>query len=76
VLFGVFEICWIRHDFSFLLLALGFWLPAVTNRLSPRWGLSIGRSSHGLRRGLHSSAASRLKPDFNFRTYGILEGIP
>jgi len=29
--------------------------------LSPRWGSSILHSAHGLRRGLHSFAASRLR---------------
>jgi hypothetical protein len=32
--------------------------------LSPRWGLSVSRFPHGLRRGLHSYAASRLKRGF------------
>jgi hypothetical protein len=32
--------------------------------LSPRWGLSVSRFSHGLRRGLHSYAALRLKLGF------------
>ena len=32
--------------------------------LSPRWGLSVSRFPHGLRRGLHSYAALRLKRGF------------
>jgi hypothetical protein len=36
----------------------------VREYLSPRWGLSVFPAlPHGLRRGLHSIAASRLKPD-------------
>ncbi len=30
--------------------------------LSPRWGLLVSAFPHGLRRGLHSYAATRLKP--------------
>ena len=32
--------------------------------LSPRWGLSVSRFPHGLRHGLHSYAALRLKRGF------------
>jgi hypothetical protein len=43
----------------------------VRTDLSPRWGLSASAFTHGLRRGLHSCAASRLwaprfgGPDFD-----------
>ncbi len=45
----------------------------MQTNLSPRWGLSAQAFSHGLRRGLHSCAASRLwaprfgAPDFDIR---------
>jgi hypothetical protein len=37
---------------------LSVWVRVV---LSPRWGLSVSHFPHGLRRGLHSYAALRLK---------------